>query len=63
MVEDTIMVAGSEAYHAALAVYHNVQTAAKQDIPGAKAIYEDLKNRFPGGKRRSGGTDAETETE
>ena len=47
LIEDTIMVAGSEAYHAALAVYHNVQAAAKQDIPGAKAIYEDLKPHFP----------------
>jgi hypothetical protein len=63
MVEDTIMVAGSEAYHAALAVYHNIQAAAKQDIPGAKAIYEDLKTRFPGGKKRGDGTDAETETD
>jgi hypothetical protein len=63
MVEDTIMVAGSEAYYAALAVYHNVQAAAKQDIPGAKAIYEDLRPHFPGGRKRGGGTDAGTETE
>jgi hypothetical protein len=50
-VSDTIMAAGSEAYHAALAVYHNVQAAAKQDIPGAKAIYENLKPHFSGGKK------------
>jgi hypothetical protein len=62
-VEDTIMIAGSEAYHAALAVYHNVQAAAKQDVPGAKAIYEDLKTRFPGGKKRGGAADAGTETD
>jgi hypothetical protein len=61
MVEDTIMVAGSEAYHAALAVYHNVQAAANQDVPGAKAIYEDLKPHFPGGKKRGGETGTETE--
>ena len=61
LVEDTIMAAGSEAYHAALAVYHNIQAAAKQDIPGAKAIYEDVKSRFPGGKKRS--VDAGTETD
>jgi hypothetical protein len=53
-LEDTIMAAGSEAYHAALAFYHNVQAATKDDIPGAKAIFEDLKTRFPGGKRKSG---------
>jgi hypothetical protein len=50
-VEDTIMAVGSEAYHAALSFYHNVQAAAKDDIPGTKAIAEDLKTRFPGGKR------------
>jgi hypothetical protein len=27
--------------------------AARQDIPGAKAIYEELKKRFPGPKRKS----------
>jgi hypothetical protein len=62
-VEDTIMAAGSEAYHAALAFYHNVQAAAKDDIPGAKAIFEDLKTRFPGGKRQGGTTETETVTE
>jgi hypothetical protein len=54
---------GSEAYHAALAFYHNVQAAAKDDIPGAKAIFEDLKTRFPGGKRQGGTTETETLTE
>jgi hypothetical protein len=49
-VKDTSMAAGSEAYHAALAFYHNTQAAAKDDVPGAKAIFEDLKTRFPGGK-------------
>jgi hypothetical protein len=62
-VEDTIMAAGSEVYHAALAFYHNVQAAAKNDIPGAKAIFEDLKTRFPGGKRQDGTTGTETVTE
>jgi hypothetical protein len=59
-VDDTIMAAGSEAYHAALAFYHNVQAAATDDIPGAKAIFEDLKTRFPGGKRQGGTTETET---
>jgi hypothetical protein len=59
VLEDTVMVAGSEAYHGALAFYHNTQAAAKQDVPGAKAIYEDLKTRFPGGKRKAGGGAAE----
>jgi hypothetical protein len=59
-LEDTVMTAGSEAYHAALAFYHNTQAAAKQDVPGARAIYEDLKTRFPGRKRKSGGEEPET---
>ncbi|GHU22133.1 hypothetical protein FACS1894164_03880 [Spirochaetia bacterium] len=64
-LDDTVMIAGSEAFHAALAFYNNVQRAAKQDVPGAKAIYENLKSRFPGGRRKRGSdeTDIETETE
>jgi hypothetical protein len=31
--------------------------ADRQDIPGAKAIYEELKKRFPGPKRKSAGDD------
>jgi hypothetical protein len=58
-IEDTMTAAGSDAFHTALTIYHNVQAAAKDDVPGARPIYEDLKTRFPGGKRR-GGT-AETE--
>jgi hypothetical protein len=53
-VEDTVMAAGSEAFHAALAFYHNAQAAARDDIPGAKAICEELKARFPGGRRKGG---------
>ena len=62
-LDDTIMTAGSEAFHAALAFYNNVQGAAKQDVPGAKAIYEDLKARFPGGRRRRGSDETESGTE
>ncbi|MHB9291312.1 hypothetical protein Holit_00386 [Hollandina sp. SP2] len=67
-IDDTEMIAGSEAYQAALVFYKSVKLAAAQDIPGAKAVYEELKTRFPGGKRRtggskSGGTETETVTE
>jgi hypothetical protein len=52
-VDDTEMAAGSEAYQAALVFYHSVKAAAAQDVPGAKAVYEELKSRFPhAGKRR-----------
>jgi hypothetical protein len=63
-VDDTAMVAGSEAYQAALIFYNSVKMAAGQDIPGAKAVYEELKKRFPGKKRKSTDeTEAETENE
>jgi hypothetical protein len=53
-VNDTELAAGSEAYQAALAFYKYIKMAAEQDIQGAKAIYDALKPRFPGGKRKSG---------
>jgi hypothetical protein len=51
LIDDTTMVAGSESYNAALIFYNSVKVAAAQDIPGAKAVYEELKKRFPGRKR------------
>jgi predicted N-acetyltransferase YhbS len=59
-VEDTIMAVGIEAYHAAFAFYHNAQAAAKDDVPGAKAIFKDLKTRFPSGKRKGGTMEGQT---
>jgi hypothetical protein len=57
---DTEMTAGSEAYQAALVFYKSVKMAAAQDVPGAKAVYEELKTRFPGGKRKTGETETES---
>jgi len=48
-VDDSNMAAGSEAFVTALAFYNTVKYAAKQNVPGAEAIYNDLKTRFPGG--------------
>jgi hypothetical protein len=62
-IDDTEMVAGSEAYQAALVFYKSVKMAAAQDIPGAKAVYDELKTRFPQGGRRSGVSESETITE
>jgi hypothetical protein len=53
-ISDTQMTAGSEAYQAALVFYNSVKVAASQGIHGAKAVYEELKKRFPGKKRGSG---------
>ena len=46
-VDDTVMIAGGEAYNQALVFYQAVKQAAKQDIPGAKAIYNELQSHFP----------------
>jgi hypothetical protein len=51
-IDDTVMIAGSEAYQAALLFYNAVKTAAAQDILGAKEVYDDLKTRFPSIKRK-----------
>jgi hypothetical protein len=53
MLDDSSMSAGSEAYQASLTFYSAVKAAAARDVPGAKAIYEELKQRFPGRKHRT----------
>ncbi|MDR2260085.1 MAG: hypothetical protein LBE06_03955 [Azoarcus sp.] len=57
-VSDIQMLAGNEAYHAALAFYNYVKVAAGQDVPGAKAVHASLRERFPRTKRRAEPTDA-----
>ncbi|MGM9477774.1 hypothetical protein ACS5PU_15185 [Pedobacter sp. GSP4] len=46
-MEDTGMVAGSEAYEAALVIYHSIKGASRSNIPGTQAMHDDLKQRFP----------------
>lgn len=48
--EDTQMLAGSEAYVAALASYKLFAAAAESGVSGADAIYEGLKMRFNQGQ-------------
>jgi hypothetical protein len=45
-ISDTEMVAGSEAYQTSLMFYNSVKLLAAQDIPGAKAVFEELKKFF-----------------
>jgi hypothetical protein len=47
-VESTRMQTGGEAYADALAVYRNIQSAAKNNMPGAQAAVDKLKVRFVG---------------
>jgi len=46
-IEDCMMVAGGEAYEAALVFYNAVKGAYRSDIPGTQDVYEDLKQQFP----------------
>lgn len=45
-LDDSIMLAGSEAYTASLSYYNNIKQALKMGVPGAESIYKDLKQRF-----------------
>jgi hypothetical protein len=46
-LEDTQMVAGGEAYDAALTFYSSIKGACHSNVPGAQAIYDELKKQFP----------------
>jgi hypothetical protein len=69
MIDDTTMAAGGEAFQAALVFYSSVREAAHRDVPGAKAVYDELKKRYPGHKqpktedKKTKTEDRETETE
>lgn len=45
-VEDTLMLAGSESYISALAVYRSISAAAKAGVPGTDSLYQQLRARF-----------------
>lgn len=51
-VEDTIMLAGSEAMEAALLVYAAIKTCAANNIDGAPEAANDMKEHFPGKPRK-----------
>jgi hypothetical protein len=47
-LDDTHMLVGSEIWMADLSFYQTVRQAARRSVVGADAIYDDLKQRFPG---------------
>jgi hypothetical protein len=51
-VDDTAMLAGSEAFTQALSYYNSVKQAARDNIPGAQALFDELKKRFALGRPR-----------
>ena len=48
LIDSSLLLAGSEAYAAALACYHSIKAAAKLHVPGAGTIANDLAGRFQG---------------
>jgi hypothetical protein len=52
-LEDTMMLAGSEAYAEALAYYSYFKSAAKAKVDGAEEAYADLKEWFPRGSSKT----------
>jgi hypothetical protein len=52
-VDDTIIMAGAEAYQAALIFHASVKGASRSNAPGSEAIYKDLVTRFPRGSRKT----------
>ena len=48
-IADTHALAGSDIYMAYLSFYQNVKQAAKRGVPGADAIYQNLRRFFPRG--------------
>lgn len=45
-MNDTLMMAGSEAYIGSLGYYNSVKYGARLNVADAKVIYEDLRQRF-----------------
>lgn len=46
-LEDTAMMAGSEAYDGALIFYNSVKGAGRTNQSGAQAVYDELSKQFP----------------
>ena len=47
IISDTEMLAGNHALELALDYYRTVKIAVRQDLPGARGIYEELKPKVP----------------
>jgi hypothetical protein len=63
LIDDISLLSGSEAFKCALAFYGYIKLLALQDVPNAKAVFEELKKRFPGRKRSSKSVDDNTAAE
>jgi len=50
-IQDTYLEAGAETFNGILGFYQSVSLAADKNVPGARAIYDDLSTRFPGRRK------------
>jgi hypothetical protein len=50
--DDIFVLLGHDLYVNSLAFYNAVKIAAKQNVPGSTSIYQDLKQQFPGGRKK-----------
>ena len=56
LLNDTAAVCGNEAYNSTRSFYHYIKQAAKDGVPGAKPVYEEMKKQFPtGGTKKNNG--------
>ncbi len=60
-LEDSITISGSELYVSSLTYYQSIKQAAKTNVPGAKAIEEDLAKRFKHHTKRDSSNEEEEE--
>lgn len=63
MLEDTRIVAGSQAFKTSLQSYKMAKMAAEKGVPGAKTIVEELAKRFEGQKSGKKKNPAQSSTE
>lgn len=59
-LRDTQILMGSEAYVSALTIYRLFESATRDGVPGAKAVYEQLAGRFRGQGKSTGKEEPET---
>jgi hypothetical protein len=56
-IDDTMMLAGHEALTQSLTFYNAVKQAARDNIPGAQPLFDELKKRFAIGRPRDAKSD------
>ena len=52
MFDDTFVLLGHDLYTNSIAFYNSLKGAAKNNVPGATSIFQDLKQQFPGGGKK-----------